>query len=106
MAKRRKERWDSWDNTEDKEQVMPDIDDKRERKDDRKDDKREFKLDKIYALAEKAKAIAAKREGLAKILKWLVITMVAGYALLKSGALSGLSGLKDSGIFKFFSGGS
>ena len=88
------------------EQIMPDKEDKQDRRGDRKDDKREFKLDKIYAVAEKAKAIAAKREGLAKILKWLVITMVAGYALLKSGALSGLSGLKDSGIFKFFSGGS
>jgi|TARA_R110000824_G_scaffold16491_4_gene68430 hypothetical protein len=101
MFKKRKE---AQGNNE--EQIMPDKEDKQDRRGDRKDDKREFKLDKIYAVAEKAKAIAAKREGLAKILKWLVITMVAGYALLKSGALSGLSGLKDSGIFKFFSGGS
>ena len=101
MFKKRKE---AQGNNE--EQIMPDKEDKQDRRGDRKDDKREFKLDKIYAVAEKAKAIAAKREGLAKVLKWLVITMVAGYALLKSGALSGLSGLKDSGIFKFFSGGS
>ena len=101
MFKKRKERQDN-----NKEQPMPDKEDRQDRRGDRKGDKREFKLDKIYAVAEKAKAIAAKREGLAKILKWLVITMVAGYALLKSGALSGLSGLKDSGIFKFFSGGS
>jgi len=101
MFKKRKERQDN-----NKEQPMPDKEDRQDRRGDRKGDKREFKLDKIYAVAEKAKAIAAKREGLAKVLKWLVITMVAGYALLKSGALSGLSGLKDSGIFKFFSGGS
>ena len=99
MFKKRKERQDN-----NKEQPMPDKEDRQDRRGDRKGDKREFKLDKIYAVAEKAKAIAAKREGLAKVLKWLVITMVAGYALLKSGALSGLSGLKDSGIFKFFSG--
>ena len=100
MFKKRKE---AQGNNE--EQIMPDKEDKQDRRGDRKDDKREFKLDKIYAVAEKFKAVAAKREGLAKVLKWLVITMVAGYALLKSGALSGLSGLKDSGIFKFFSGG-
>ena len=103
MAKKRKEKRD---NKKNEEQIMPDKEDKQDRKDDRKDDRRGFRLDKIYAVAEKAKAVAAKREGLAKVLKWLVITMVAGYALLKSGALSGLSGLKDSGIFKFFSGGS
>jgi|TARA_R110000824_G_scaffold8403_2_gene38056 hypothetical protein len=100
MFKKRKE---AQGNNE--EQPMPDKEDKedkRDRKDDRKDDKRDFKLDKIYALAEKAKAIAAKREGLAKVLKWLVIVMVAGYALLKSGALGGM---KDSGIFQFFTGG-
>lgn len=75
--------------------------DRREDRVEKKDSRRNFILDKTAAVTEKFKAVALKREGLAKVLKWLVILMVVGYAVF---SFSGLG--SKLGIFtKFFGGG-
>lgn len=50
----------------------------------KKDSRRQFKLDKIKAVTEKAKAVATKR-------KWLVILLVVGIAVFML--------IKSKGIF-------
>jgi hypothetical protein len=84
------------DKKEDKEKKK---DEKKEDRAEKKEDRRNFILDKIYAVTDKFKAVASKREGLAKVLKWLVILMVVGFAIFKFGGFSG------GGLFKFFGGG-
>ena len=57
---------------------------KRDDKQDKKSSRRDYKIDKIYALTEKAKAVASKR-------KWLVILLIVGIAVFVF--------IKSKGIF-------
>tara|TARA_Y100000401_G_C8325741_1_gene228130 strand:+ start:242 stop:430 length:189 start_codon:yes stop_codon:yes gene_type:complete len=57
---------------------------KRDDKQDKKSSRRDYKIDKINALTEKAKAVASKR-------KWLVILLIVGIAVFVF--------IKSKGIF-------
>ncbi|QDP56149.1 MAG: hypothetical protein Unbinned1524contig1001_20 [Prokaryotic dsDNA virus sp.] len=57
---------------------------KRDDKQDKKSSRRDYKIDKINAITEKAKAVASKR-------KWLVILLIVGIAVFVF--------IKSKGIF-------
>jgi hypothetical protein len=69
------------------------VDDKKESKWDHKTDKRETKVEgkvqKQEAKTEKAYAVAAKRNALASLLKWVVILIGVVYAITKLGGFGG-----------------
>ena len=73
-------------------EVMAKKRERRDDKDDKKDDRRNFKLDKIAAVTEKAKAVAVKR-------KWLVFLIgiaLSAYLIFSGGGGGGvLNGIKS-----------